>query len=118
MIDDMLVINDHIQQLDQLIELSIFKIRQMQLTGNVIEYKKCLIVSTLQSCIEEKHQILQRITHDAIKVDTFSGILKTAIQKSGLYRLIRIGVRKDDNMIQVKTKISKREKRMMYQNLF
>lgn len=116
-INDMLVINDRIQLLDQLIEVSIGKIREMQLAGSTNEYKKCLIVSMLQNCIEEKRNILKEITHDR-ESDTFSGILKSAIQKSGLYRLIRIGVRKgSDNVIQVKTKIGKREKRMMHMQL-
>ena len=85
--------NGRVVDVDYLIELSILKVRRMQITGIRDERQRLLVIETLQSSIERK--IAQLEEEDALNMDStsaFLSILQEAIRKLGLARLVRFGV--------------------------
>lgn len=84
---------------DQVIEISILKIRRMQITGNRNECHRLLIIETLNKAIKEKLS-LTRVDSNCMEIDistAYSDILADAISRLGLSRLVRISLEVNDD---------------------
>lgn len=87
-------------ELDYVIELSILKIRRMQITGIKDERQKLLVLETLHNNIVRKIRELEAQS-DGTGMDrtgAFLTILHDTIQKLGLSSLIRFGVNLPDDI--------------------
>lgn len=82
------------QDFDYIIEISILKIRRMQITGVRDERQRLLVLETLHHSIAKKIAAAQNDANAAAldNVTAFATILNEAIRRLGLTRIVRIGL--------------------------
>jgi hypothetical protein len=84
--------------LDYIIELSVLKIRRMQISGAKEERQRLLVLETLHRAIAQKIETME--ADDSISMDrtaTFLTILHEAVRRLGLNRLVRFSISLPDN---------------------
>lgn len=98
---DMIITSEksgRVVDIDYMIELSILKVRRMQIAGVRDELQRLLVIETLQSNIERK--ISQLEDEDTLTMDrsaVFISILHEAIRRLGLTKLVRFGINLPEN---------------------
>ena len=86
------------EDLDHVIELSVLKIRRMQITGVQEERQRLLVLETLHRAIAQKIKTMDakgELTMD--RTAAFLTILHDAVRRLGLARLVRFGISLPDS---------------------
>lgn len=90
---------DQRNEIDYIIELSILKVRRMQISGVREERHRLLVLGTLHQSIVQKLEEME-LDGNVISMNrsvAFLSILQDAIRRLGLVRLVRFNVSLPDN---------------------
>jgi hypothetical protein len=82
--------------LDQIIEVSLLKLRRMQIMGVKEERHRLLVLETLHRTIEKKMNEQERLAGTSSskndRINTFLTILQEAVSRLGLCRILRFSI--------------------------
>lgn len=93
-----MIIHPSENELDYIIELSLLKIRRLQIMGPKDERQRLLIIDTLQKGIINKVKLLE--VNGCLEMDrssAFVAILHDAMRKLGLVRVLRLNMSTPDS---------------------